>query len=277
MPRSTAYFTTLTEAVDDITTNGFTSAERMAYWQRRLREAAEASMASEAEMETMLRAALEQVYKRMVDRGGLLKFHPGVGRYTLDRVKPHLRQLLDQRIFAAADLIKLNRTEAINKTLRRFSGWTSSIPPGGAAQPERVKVKTDIRKSLKSLPFEERRVAIDQGHKLVSSINSVVATDGGAIAATWRSSFRQAGYDYRPEHRKRDGKVFAIKGNWALKAGLMVPGPDGYTDDIEQPGEFVFCRCSYVYLYTLRQLPQAMLTKKGVLELERSRALVAAM
>lgn len=276
MPRSTDYFKVLTEAVNDIAENGFSSVERIQFWQRKLRAAAEASVASEAQMAEMLRQALENVYRRLVGKT-LPTYHPGVGRYTLDMLKPALRLELDRRILAAADLIKYNRTEAIEKTLRRFTGWSTSIPSGGAAEPEKVKVKQDIRKSLSQLPYEERRLYIDQGHKLVSSINSIVATDGGAIAAKWHSMFRQPGYNYRPDHKERDGKIWVIRSNWAIKAGLMIPGPNGYTDEITQPAEKPFCRCSYVYVYTLKGLPADMLTKKGQLEMERAQLLVAAM
>jgi hypothetical protein len=134
-----------------------------------------------------------------------------------------------------------------------------------------------VRKSLAQLPFEQRRVLIDQGHKLTSSINDVVARDGGAIAAIWHSHWRQQNYNYRPDHRDRDLRTYLVRGSWAQKGGLVVPGDPGYTDDITQPAEEPFCRCYWQYLYSLRQLPIEMLTKKGQLELQRAKAIVAAM
>ncbi len=103
---------------------------------------------------------------------------------------------------------------------------------------------------------------IDQGHKFVSALNDIVAVEGGAIAGKWRSHWKQAGYDYRPDHKERDEKYYAIRGNWALEKGLMNKG-EGYTDDITQPGQEIFCRCAYVYIYSLQKLPEDMLTKKG--------------
>jgi hypothetical protein len=41
------------------------------------------------------------------------------------------------------------------------------------------------------------------------------------------------------------------------------PGPNGYTDAITQPGEEVFCRCFYEYIYALRDMPDDMITAKG--------------
>ena len=43
----------------------------------------------------------------------------------------------------------------------------------------------------------------------------------------------------------------------------MKPGRAGYTDEITQPAEEPFCRCYYVYLYSLGRVPDDMITKKG--------------
>ena len=124
-------------------------------------------------------------------------------------------------------------------------------------------VKSDIRKALSQLPFEERRVAIDQSAKLVSSISNIVAVDGGAIAVQWNSHWRDASYNFRPDHKARDGKVYAIKGNWAIEKGLMKAGPNGYYEDDELFAEAPFCRCFGSYIYAIRRLPDDMLTEKG--------------
>lgn len=274
--RPQSYYDVLTAAIRDMTENGYDSAERVAYWQSLLREAAERSMLSDAEMAEHLRAALQQVYTRLVDRGELLKFHTGVSRFTVDKLRPSMRAALERRIMASADLIRLNRSEAINKTLSRFSGWATSLPDGKAAQVSRARTGAAIRKSLTQLPFEQRRLLIDQGHKLTASVNAVVAQDGGAIAAVWHSHWRQANYDYRPDHKERDLLVYAVRGCWALTQGLMTKGSAGYTDDITQPAEEPFCRCRFQYIYSLRALPEDMITKKGALALEQARGIVAA-
>lgn len=271
-----SYYDVLTAAVNDMAEHGFDSAERVRYWQDQLRAAAEATLVPAAEMERMLREALTQVYTRLVDRGQVLNRHPGVGRFTLEKLRPHLRNELDRRIMASAQLIKLNREQAVEQTLRRFSGWSTSLPAGGSGQVDKRAQKKAIRKSLTRLPFEQRRVLIDQGHKLTSSINETLARDGGALAGVWHSHWRQPGYQYRPDHKERDLKVYAVRGNWALQQGLMTRG-EGYTDEITAPAEEPFCRCYYQYLYNLRDLPAVMLTKKGETALEQARKVVAAM
>jgi hypothetical protein len=261
---------TLTLAVVDLTAHGFDSMARVEFWAKELEKAAERSIRSPRLQEEALRRGLETIYRRLVERGQLARRHPGVARFVLERVKPSLRAELDRRILASADLIKLNRAKSIEATLQRFKGWATSVPAGGSRSADKREVKSDVKKSLGSLSFEERRVVIDQGHKLASSLSDILAREGGALAGVWHSHYRQAGYDYREDHRDRDGRVYVVRGNWAISRGLM-SARSGYTDEIEQPGQFVYCRCYYQWIYSLRDLPGDMLTKRGAEELARVR------
>jgi len=253
----------LAAAIADMAEHGFDSIERIAKWTRELRMAAERSMISPQSLEDQMRQGLAAIYRRMVDQGGIFKYNPGVERFTLENIKPTLRSELDRRIIASANLIKLNRAEAIEKTLRRFQGWSTSIPPGGVSAETRAEVKANVRKSLASLNWEERRVLIDQGHKLTASLSEILATDGGAIAAEWRSNFRQPGYDARPDHVERDGKFYLVRDSWAHQVGFVKKGPNGYYDEHEAVGQLPFCRCYAIWKFSLRDLPTDMLTAKG--------------
>jgi hypothetical protein len=238
-----AFFDVITQAVNDLVENGFDNAERVAFWSQKIREAAEQVLTPGPVMEQLLRDTMAAVYRKLIERGEIVKLHKGVGRFTLDRVKPELRAELDRRILAAANLIKLDRKQAIDKTLARFSGWSTSIPAGGTEVADKPKVKQNIRKALAQLPFEERRVLIDQGHKLRASLSEILAKSGEAIAGIWHSHWRQPGYDYREDHKERDGLVFALRGCWAIERGLIKVGPAGYLDGSTTPGQEPFCRC----------------------------------
>lgn len=275
---ASSYDRVLSEAVEEFNTQGYTSPERLAYWQERLRAAANESLTPLDEVQRQVRAALEAMYSRLVDRGTMLRRHPGVERYTIDRVRPALRAELDRRVYASAELIRLNRPQAVDKTLQRLSGWATSVPPGGAGGGvSRREIKADIKRPLASSPFEVRRVVIDQGHKLTSAINDIVATGGGALAATWNSHWRQANYNYRPDHKERDGAVYLVRGSWAHERGLVKPGDVGYIDAVTRPAEEPFCRCFYTYLYNLRDVPEDMLTAKGRLALSEARSRVVSL
>ncbi len=270
-PQGSSFYRTITMAVADLTENGFDSAERVQFWIQQIRSAAYASMTPAHVLEAQLAATFRGIYQRQIERGGILKYHPGVARFTLEKVKPRLRAELDRRLMASRELIKLNRAAAIEKTTQRFSGWATSIPAGGTDAADKVEVKTTVRKALAQLPFEERRVAVDQGHKFVANLNNIIAVDGGAIAAEWHSHWRQANYNFRRDHKERDEHIYIIRNNWAMARGLMKADGHRYTDEITAPGEEVFCRCSYRYLYSLRSLPAGMVTEKGRAELERVR------
>lgn len=283
MPSANAqaeYRRVVDEAVNDLAEHGFDSAERLAYWEERIRRAAEAAMGPSAKMEEQLRELLTATYRKMIERGKIADFHPGIARWTIERVKPELRDELTKRIMASANLIRLKRKQRIEETIARFSGWATSLPKGGSAEPDKAEEKARVKKPIASLPFEERRVLTDQGHKLTSSFNAVVAKGGGAIAGVWRSHWRQPNYDYRPDHKDRDEKVYTLKDSWAIAQGLIRKGPNGHTDEITEPGEEPFCRCFYRYVYTLGQLQRIapeLITKKGEAALADARSKIAAM
>jgi len=266
------FFETVTQAINDTLEYGYESDERLQYWVDLIRDAARADMVPEAELDEQLRRVLSTTYERLIDKGSILNDHRGVDRFTLERIRPALRNELDRRILASAALIKLNREQAMAETIRRFTGWATSIPAGGTSVANRRGTKEDIRKAVTSMPFIERRVAIDQGHKLNAALSDIIAEDQGAIAAEWRSHWRQAGYNYRQEHKERDRVVYLTRDSWATKRRFVAVGPQGYYEDHERPGELVYCRCYVRWLYNLRDLPRDMLTEAGQAALAGARA-----
>jgi hypothetical protein len=265
MPRQPeSFYETITAAVREFSETGFDSQERLDQWLRRIKEAALRDLVPEAVLEMELKRALGTAYDRYVTKGAIWKHHPDIGAFTRERVIERARPELTRRIMMSANLIKNNRERAITQTLQRFSGWVSSVPIGGSDTVAKNPVKSQIRKSIAQLPFEERRVIIDQTHKLISSVSNIVATTGGAIAVIWHDhGEHDPSYDARKQHLAWSGQVFALKGNWALEQGLMKPGPRGYYEDVEAFGELVFCRCFGEYIYGLRRLPDNMITDKG--------------
>lgn len=273
---SQSFYQVVTEAVRYFEEHGFTSAEVLQQWIERIRSAAHKTLTPESVLNEELQRTLGGIYKRLVDGGQLLKTHEGVGKFTIERLKPKLRVELDRRLAVSRSLIKFNREQAVEKAIQRMAGWASSIPAGGSRAVDVKDTKDHIRKALTSLPFEERRCVIDQSAKFVASLNEIVAVDGGAIAMRWHIR-RSPGYHNRPDHKERDGKIYLLRSSWAKEKGLVKPGPDGYYDDITKVGEEVYCSCQAEFLYHLRQLPDDMLTAAGKKSLEEARAKIAAM
>lgn len=253
----------LSDYIKEILADGFDSQQKLAYMLRKLKDAAELDYKSNFAMDKDMRKTLETYFKRGISKSRLAKSNPKVSILTVDRIMPSLRAELDRRIMANADMIKINRSQAIDKTLQRFSGWATSIPKGGTKAASLSDVKADITKTARQLKYELKRREIDQGHKLISSIGAVIGMQTNAIAMEWHSNWKQAGYDYRPDHKDRDGKVYAIRDNWAIQKGYMKVDKNGYNDSITAPAEEVFCRCQGSYITNLRDLPESMLTEKG--------------
>ena len=271
------YYQAITYAINDIAQTGYDSADRVAYWTEIIRRAALRSLKPEAQVEQDIKDVLTAAFVKQVDGGAVLRTNPGVKAFTLQMIRPELHAELSRRIAASVDLIKLNRPVAIEKTLRRFQGWATSLPPGKPADVQRQKTKLEVKKALSQLPFEERRVLIDQSHKLVAAINTTVAVNGGAVGAEWMSHLAQRGYNGRPAHNARNGKFFLLRNSWAHEAGLVRPNENGYTDEVEQPAQLPFCRCHWVWRYSLKSVPKDCLTKKGEEALHQARAKVASL
>lgn len=267
-----SYDEVLSAAIADLLERGFVSAEQLAIWQARLRQAAEGVFMSTDESTRRLEEALRAAFRQQIDNDRILQLHPGVSRFTYERLKPTLRQELSKRIYASADLIKLNKKRAVEDTIQRFSGWATSMPTGGVDTESRRDRKAEIKKPMQRLRFEERRVIIDQSAKMIGSLNEIIAQDGGAIAGRWRSHWRQPNYNYREDHRERDQQVYLLRESWAKTQGLVKPGDAGYYDQITAVGQEVYCRCWMVWIYSLSALPAEMLTEKGRAAIAAGRA-----
>lgn len=271
------FYDTVTAAVEDLAAHGYDSQERIDYWTAELRRVAEQSLPPWTDVERLVRERLTAVYARQVDRGSVLTRHAGVSRYTLDRLKPTLREELRRRTAANIDLIRLNRDEAVDRTVKRFRAWGTSLPPQPSAGADKAEEKRLLRKSLASLPYADRRLHIDQAAKLSAAISATVAVDAGALGAFWHSHKYQAGYRGRPTHNARDGKFFLMRDSWAQAKGFLKVGPNGNMDSIEQAAEWPFCRCTWSYVYAMRSVPRECVTVAGEAALREARAAVARM
>lgn len=256
----------LTDAVNYYVNKGWDSEKSLLSWSQKLRIAA----SREAPDTYIARKHLTSIYSRLVIDGGALKDQPpdGPKKVTLDKIKPELRAELNKRIFASANLIKLNREQAIDKTVQRFQGWVTSIPPGGVSEIDKNEQKAAIRKSVTDLDYISRRVAIDQGHKLSGNVKYLLSIQGGAIAFRWHSNWRRPGYGFREEHKDRDTLIYLIRDSWAVEQGLIKP-VHGYYDEITAAGEEVYCSCQVFPIYAPQKLPIEYLTEKGKREFNR--------
>lgn len=254
------FFQIVTEAINYYLKHDWTSKEKLLEWNKKIRIAATRSFPKESQVTNHLKS----IYTKAVTHEGLLKNTPvgGPTKITLEKIKPSLRKELDKRIFASANLIKLNREQAIEKTLQRFNGWVTSSPPDGYFDPKKRQEKARILKSVQDLDFESRRLAIDQGHKLAANIKDLLARKGNAVAYKWHSQWRRLDYNFREDHKERDEKIYIIRGSWADEKGYLNP-VNGYYDEMTAVAEEPFCSCSVFAIYAPQKLPEEYLTEEG--------------
>jgi hypothetical protein len=261
----------LTAAINELSRIGYVNPSEIDEWRMVLRAAAERDLGPVDAIDSDVRAGFERLLNRFVDGVKLPERVEGVGRFTKHTVKPRLWGELDRRIKASADLIKMHRREAIDRTMKRFVGWVTALPPGGDDTIDRRETKTKLGQDLVNYRYHRRFVDTDQGHKLIANVANIVAVDAGAIAGTWHShGATDPSYDARADHLDLDGKTYLIRDSWAHRQGLVKP-VNGYTDDIVAPAQKPNCRCWLTYITSPRRLPDAFLTRKGQEWIEESR------
>jgi hypothetical protein len=268
MPIAVTFDEVLADAVAFFIDHGFSDSDELEYWADRLRKAARQSMMSTTQLNERIKTALTAEYIRLVDKGLVLSKHPELSRSTIERIRPQLREALRNRIAASAALITLNREENIAATVRRFAGWASSLPPRSSPSTSKRDVRQTIRKALAAAEYEERRMMIDQGHKLNANINATIANGNGAIAAYWVSHYAQHNYDFRETHKDLDiqshKKPFLIRNSWAQQNGAISTIGATFIDELEyQPAQQPYCRCYFQYIYSPAKLPREMLARKA--------------
>ena len=266
MPNAVSFDEVLTEAVNYFVMRGFDDPDSLTYWSKRLEIAARKELMSTTALRRNMKDALAAEYRRQIERGLILSYHAGLSKQALVTLRADLKLILAKRLSAANALVTLNREEDIAATLRKFTGWASSLPSSSSLNANRSEIRHDIKRALVSAKHRESNLVLDQRHKLHAGLNAAIAQGGGAIGAIWVSHHTIANYDYREIHRdlaiESQHTPFLIRNSWAHKQGLLNATGAKFTDQLEhQPGQLPHCKCQFQYLYTLNDLPSKLVRK----------------
>ncbi len=172
-----------------------------------------------------------------------------------------------------ADIYLDDQIGQLQVILREF---LEQVPSGGT-KAKAIKSKiAEIKKELRYLVKWDRLFYTYKARSFSTEIEHIFVLTGSPLAAIWQYSDMDAQGEYQKtyNHQQRDGRVYAIRGSWAIEKGLMKVGPNGYLDEIDIPGRELGCMCSLLWLYSISDLPTNMMTEKGVAELKRARAVV---
>lgn len=166
----------------------------------------------------------------------------------------------------------LSRLMTIFENVEQRAATAVTPPMGGSIEPRSI---AERRRALGNIGHPDVLPPSPEFLSLARE-NAAAAFASGAIAARWHSSKYYEPYGGH-DHPERDLKVYAIRGNWAMRKGFMRAGPDGYEDEITAPCEEPGCQCHYEFLFHLRDLPELMVTGEGRSELARVAATLGAM
>jgi uncharacterized protein with gpF-like domain len=238
-------------------------------------------------LEPELRSEYKKAYYNYIN-GGYTKYHSGIKAYRIEDMKPAYRKEVENAVTNSLSLIKTQNKEYMNQLQNRFINW-SSIPSndmrGNSDNPE--KIKSYLNKEILQIPengyqteAHKQFIITDQTRKLIGSMNDITAKNSGAFAFIWHNRrdkkvVGRPGGEYpigtpsHDDHWDREGKLYLIKGSWAVTKGL-VKKADGviYDDDINDgmPSVPPGCRCYAEYFHDLELLPkkyEGIITAKG--------------
>lgn len=119
--------------------------------------------------------------------------------------------------------------------------------------------KRSTKKKLKQYQPVSIDSSVKNAKTLLNAADHSYAVDNNALAAVWKSRGCK-------EHAEREGRIYTIKGSWAIKKKLIKPWVDGFLNDIPLPRD---CGCYMTYIYNLRSLPPSMLTPSAIKSLQK--------
>lgn len=152
-----------------------------------------------------------------------------------------------------------------------LASFLVAVPVGGTTDKAIKSQITEIKRGFRSLCDWDRLFCVYKRTSLVAAVEEIFALERQPIAAIWHYNTVDEDSDApRNDHRRLDRHIYAVRGNWAIKGGLMRVGQFGYVDDISMPPQQeIGCTCEYEWLYSIRELPGDMLTDEGRREHQR--------
>jgi hypothetical protein len=172
-----------------------------------------------------------------------------------------------------AEIYLSNQISQFQVMLREF---LEKIPVGGTKDKTIKSEIVGIKKELRYLVKWNNLFYTYKARSLCSEIENIFALAGNPLAVIWRYSNLDAQGEYQKtySHEERADKIYAIRRSWAIEKGLIKVGPAGYLDEINKPGQELGCMCSLQWVFSVRRLPDSMITPKGRSELDRVAAFI---
>lgn len=201
--------------------------------------------------------------------------HKGITKQSLNDLKPKFRKELENKVQISFNLMKNQENEIKQKLASRFINYVtidSKEVRGNGASKKSLLEFLDFAKENGIAENHAKFILQDQTRKLTASLDDIIAKENGAIGAIWhnRGDKRVTGYpnginkptQAHGDHWEREGVFYVFKDSWGYKKGYIdAPVYENLEDG--GVGKAIGCRCWLQYIYDLRDVPYANLTKKG--------------
>ncbi|NNM98724.1 MAG: hypothetical protein HKL91_02865 [Candidatus Eremiobacteraeota bacterium] len=156
--------------------------------------------------------------------------------------------------------------DRIGQLQAMLKAFLDKVPNGGTNE-KTIKSKiAEIKSDLRSLAKWDRLFYTYKATSFHDEIEYIfMLAKDDPVAAIWEYCYldEQGEYQQTYNHKKRHGRVYAVRGSWAIEQGFIKVGPAGYLDEISRPGQEVGCMCSLQWVMSPRDLPREMLAESG--------------
>lgn len=244
------------------------------------------------EAQGMLRNEISQYFKSIRNERGIYNYinkgythflknaqlsHKGITKQSLNDLKPKFRKELENKVQISFNLMKNQENEIKQKLASRFINYVtidSKEVRGNGASKKSLLEFLDFAKENGIAENHAKFILQDQTRKLTASLDDILAKENGAIGGIWhnRGDKRVVGNPQglypngstkaHGDHWEREGVFYTFKDSWGYKKGYIdAPIYENLEDG--GVGKAIGCRCWLQYIYDLRDVPYANLTKKG--------------
>lgn len=138
--------------------------------------------------------------------------------------------------------------------------------PDGGTRDKTIKSKiAEIKRELRFLVKWNRLFYTYKARSFPAEVEYLfVLASHDPLAAIWEYSDLDAQGEYQMtyNHQQRAGRVYAVRGSWAIAKGLMKVGQAGYLDEISRPGQEIGCMCSLRWVTSLASVPPEMQARR---------------
>ena len=202
------------------------------------------------------------------------KHNKGLDKFSINKMHPLLLKHVDSTMKDIIDLTRIKDEQLKLELEKRFNHFIRhELQNDTNLQDVKDKVRFN---DIKETSSQYRNMVLsDKTHKMNLAIDKAIATENNAFACIWHTQEdkrvvgnpsglypKVTNEQAHGNHYKRNNKVFILKNSWAYKQKLVTG--DLYEDLADGGVEKAYnCRCYLEYIYDLRDIDEAFLTKKG--------------